>query len=101
MSIPGELERARQLAFADDEAAAKELLLALMPQVEQADRDDQMLEVFAQLGELYLVRTAYDGVREAVRRIRECLAIYSSILTGRRRRTWSAQSRIDEPRCDT
>ena len=41
-----------------------------------------MLEVLAQLGELYLVRTAYDGVREAVRRIRDCVAVYSSILDG-------------------
>ncbi|MDT5359524.1 MAG: hypothetical protein QOC69_1286 [Mycobacterium sp.] len=82
MSIPGELERARHLALAADEPAAKELLLSLMPQIEQADRDDLMLEVLAQLGELYLVRTAYDGAREAVGRIRDCLAVYSSILGG-------------------
>ena len=44
VSIPGELERARHLAFADDETAAKELLLSLMPQIEEADRDDWMLE---------------------------------------------------------
>ena len=82
MSIPGELERARHLALAADEPAAKDLLLSLMPQIEQADRDDLMLETLAQLGELYLVRTAYDGVREGASRIRECLAAYSSILDG-------------------
>ncbi|HYO04832.1 MAG TPA: hypothetical protein VET27_24345 [Mycobacterium sp.] len=82
MSIPGELERARHLALASDETAAKELLLPLMPQIEAADRDDWMLEALAQLGELYLVRTAYDGVREGARRIRDCLAVYSSILAG-------------------
>jgi tetratricopeptide (TPR) repeat protein len=82
VSIPGELERARHLALAGDETTAKELLLSLMPQIEQADRDDLMLEVLAQLGELYLVRTAYDGVREGVSRIRDCVAIYSSILDG-------------------
>ncbi|BDX32439.1 hypothetical protein TUM20985_29860 [Mycobacterium antarcticum] len=82
MSIPGELERARHLALASEETEAKELLLSLMPQIEAADRDDWMLETLAQLGELYLVRTAYDGVREGARRIRDCLAVYSSILEG-------------------
>jgi tetratricopeptide (TPR) repeat protein len=82
VSIPGDLERARQMALAADETSAKELLLSLMPQIEQIDRDDLMLEVLAQLGELYLVRTAYDGVREAIGRIRDCLAVYSSILDG-------------------
>jgi hypothetical protein len=96
VSISGELERARQLALADDEAAAKELLLALMPQVELADRDDQMLEVFAQLGELYLVRTAHDGVREAIRRIRDCLAVYSSILDGTATAEVVARARIGD-----
>ena len=43
-----------------------------------------MLEVFAQLGEIYLVRTAYDGVTSAVRRIRDCLAIYHAIRAGSR-----------------
>ena len=33
-----------------------------MPTIKQSDRDDLMLEVYAQLGEIYLVRTAYDGV---------------------------------------
>lgn len=82
VSIPGELERARHLALASDETAAKELLLSLMPLIEEADRDDWMLETLAQLGELYLVRTAYDGVREGARRIRDCLAVYSSIIAG-------------------
>ena len=82
MSIPGDLEQARHLALASDETAAKDLLLSLMPQIEIADRDDWMLEALAQLGELYLVRTAYDGVREGARRIRECLEVYSSILAG-------------------
>jgi tetratricopeptide (TPR) repeat protein len=82
VSIAGDLERARHLALAADETTAKELLLSLMPQIEVVDRDDLMLEVLAQLGELYLVRTAYDGVREGSRRIRECLAIYTSILAG-------------------
>ncbi|OFJ50605.1 hypothetical protein [Mycolicibacterium grossiae] len=82
MSIAGDLERARHLALAADETAAKELLLALMPRIEDADRDDLMLEVLAQLGELYLVRTAYDGVREAVHRIGECLTVYQTILDG-------------------
>jgi tetratricopeptide (TPR) repeat protein len=82
VTIPGDLERARQLAFAADETAAKELLLSLIPQIEEADRDDLLLEVLAQLGEIYLVRTAYDGVREAIRRIRDCLAIYSAIRAG-------------------
>jgi tetratricopeptide (TPR) repeat protein len=82
VSIPGELERARHLALASDEMAAKDLLLSLMPRIEAADRDDWLLETLAQLGELYLVRTAYDGVREGATRIRDCLAIYSSILSG-------------------
>lgn len=82
MSIPGELERARHLTFADDEVAAKELLLALLPQIEAAQRDDWALEDLAQLGELYLTRTAYDGVRESVRRLRECVDVYRSVLDG-------------------
>lgn len=96
MSIPGELERARHLAFADDEVAAKEVLLALLPQVEAAKSDDLCLEVLAQLGELYLVRTAYDGVHEAVRRIRDCVAIYSSILAGTAAPEVAVQSRLDD-----
>lgn len=83
MSITGELARARALMFAADEPTAKELLLSLMPAIEAADRDDQMLEVFAQLGEIYLIRSALDGVRECIRRIDDCLDIYASILAGR------------------
>ena len=68
--------------FAANETAAKELLLALLPQIEAADRDDRALEVFAQLGEIYLIRSANDGVTECLRRIDECLAVYASILAG-------------------
>lgn len=82
VSIPGELERARRLAFAADDTGARDLLLSLMPRIEQADRDDLMLEVFAQLGEIYLARGANDAVAECIRRIRECLAVYSAILVG-------------------
>jgi tetratricopeptide (TPR) repeat protein len=82
VSIPGELERARRLALVADETRAKELLLSLMPQIEHEDRDDLMLEVLAQLGEIYLARGANDGVCESIRRIRECLAIYSGIAAG-------------------
>ena len=82
MSPEGDLDRARQLIFAANEQAAKELLLSLLPAIEEADRDDLMMEVLAQLGEIYLVRTAYDGVGEAIRRIDECLAVYRSIRAG-------------------
>ncbi len=82
MSVPGELERARRLAFAADEIAARDLLLSLVPLIEDEDRDDLMLEVLAQLGEIYLARGADDGVRESIRRIRDCLAIYSGIAAG-------------------
>jgi hypothetical protein len=82
VSVPGELERARRLAFAADEVAARDLLLSLAPRIEDEDRDDLMLEVLAQLGEIYLARGADDGVRESIRRIRECLAIYSGIAAG-------------------
>jgi tetratricopeptide (TPR) repeat protein len=79
VTIESELERARHLIFAADEVAAKELLLSLG---EQTDRDDLLLEVFAQLGEIYLVRTAYNGVEECLRRMREVLAVYSAIRAG-------------------
>ncbi|MDH6195233.1 tetratricopeptide (TPR) repeat protein [Mycobacterium frederiksbergense] len=82
MTIVGELDRARHLALAADEEAARDLLVGLMPRIEQADRDDYALEAFAQLGELYLVRTAYDGVVESIRRIDDCLAIYAAIRAG-------------------
>ncbi|MHA7650008.1 hypothetical protein ACX9NE_09710 [Mycobacterium sp. ML4] len=84
MSISAELERAQTLAFAADESGAKDLLLSLMPRIEQADRDDLMLEVFAQLGAIYLARGVNDGVHECIRRIREPLTIYRDILAGSR-----------------
>ncbi|HYZ66662.1 MAG TPA: hypothetical protein VE666_02470, partial [Mycobacterium sp.] len=83
MTIAGDLERARRLIFAADEEAAKELLLSLFDPIEAADRDDLMLEVYALLGEIYLVRTAYNGVEECLRRITDCLNIYQSIRTGK------------------
>jgi tetratricopeptide (TPR) repeat protein len=67
------------LAFAADETSARDLLLSLIPQIEQDDRDDLMLEVLAQLGEIYLARGAHDGVHESIRRIEDCLAIYAEI----------------------
>ncbi|OBI85556.1 hypothetical protein [Mycobacterium sp. 1245805.9] len=82
MSIPGDLENARRLAFAADETRARDLLLSLVPRIEREDRDDLMLEALAQLGEIYLARGANDGVRESIRRIRDCLAIYSGIAAG-------------------
>lgn len=80
--IESDLERARHLAFAAAEETAKDLLLSLMPRIEEADRDDLMLEVYAQLGELYLVRTAYDGVTECLKRMGDCLDIYREIQAG-------------------
>ncbi|WP_068187473.1 hypothetical protein [Mycobacterium sp. UM_CSW] len=82
MSIPGELENARRLAFAADENSARDLLLSLVPRIEREDRDDLMLEALAQLGEIYLARGVNDGVRESIRRIRDCLAVYSGISAG-------------------
>ncbi|PVA30221.1 hypothetical protein D2E30_02655 [Mycobacteroides abscessus] len=84
VTIIGDLERARHLALAAQEESAKEILLALLAQVEEADRDDLACEVLAQLAEIYLVRTAYDGVVEGIRRIRECLDAYTEIRAGRR-----------------
>ncbi|MDT5246313.1 MAG: hypothetical protein QOD36_3689, partial [Mycobacterium sp.] len=82
MTIVSDLERARRLIFAADEVAAKELLLSLGEQIEEIDRDDLLMEVYAQLGEIYLVRTAYEGVEECLRRMTDCLAIYQSIRAG-------------------
>ncbi len=81
VTIEQDLDRARHLAFAADEGAAKDLLLSLMPRIEEADRDDLMLEVYAQLGEIYLVRTAYDGVTECLNRMRDCLGHYTAMPT--------------------
>jgi tetratricopeptide (TPR) repeat protein len=82
VSIPAELANARRLAYAADETRARDLLLSLVPRIEREDRDDLMLEVFAQLGEIYLARGTNDGVRESIRRIRDCLEIYSGIAAG-------------------
>jgi tetratricopeptide (TPR) repeat protein len=82
VSIPDELENARRLAFAADETRARDLLLSLVPDIEREDRDDLMLEVLAQLGEIYLARGANDGVRESIRRIHDCLTSYSGIVAG-------------------
>lgn len=82
MSISGELERARRLALVADETGARDLLLSLVPAIEREDRDDLILEVFAQLGEIYLARGANDGVHECIRRIDDCLTIYSDIMAG-------------------
>ncbi|TDZ96075.1 hypothetical protein CCUG60885_02218 [Mycobacteroides salmoniphilum] len=84
VTIIGDLEQARHLALAAKEEAAKEILLSLLAQAEEADRDDLACEVLAQLAEIYLVRTAYEGVVEGVRRIRDCLATYTDIRAGQR-----------------
>lgn len=94
MSIPDDLQRSRTLMFAADEVAAKELLLSVLPDVEAADRDDLALEVFAQLGEIYLIRSANDGVLECIRRIDECLDVYASILAGQAPAEITAQMTI-------
>lgn len=70
-----------------DETGARDLLLSLIPAIEREDRDEEILEVFAQLGEIYLARNANDGVHECIRRIRDCLDIYSGILAGNRPET--------------
>lgn len=82
VSIGDDLQRARHLGCAAEDEAARDLLLSLMPRTEQEVRDDLLLEVFAQLGEIYLVRGANDGVRECIRRILDPLAIYRAILAG-------------------
>lgn len=70
------------MAFAADEAGARDLLLSLIPRIEREDRDDLMLEALAQLGEIYLARGVYDGAAESVRRIRDCVATYDRIAAG-------------------
>src|SRR5690349_2191672 len=82
MSPAHELDKARSLIFAAEEEAAKDLLIPLGEGIEDGDRDDILLEIFALLGELYLVRTAYGGTEECIRRIDECLAVYRSIRAG-------------------
>jgi len=76
--------RTRHLIIAADEVAAKDLLLALGEKIEDGQRDDQLLEIFAQLAELYLVRTAYQGTEEGLRRMREIMARYSATQEGTR-----------------
>lgn len=103
MTIAGDLDRARHLALAADEGAAHDLLVSLLPRIEQADRDDYAFEVFAQLGEIFLVRTAYDGVVESISRIRDTLAIYRSIRSGQRpdlaAQTTMSDAEIDHMTC--
>lgn len=103
MTIVGDLDRARHLALAADEGAAHDLLLSLLPRIEQADRDDYAFEVFAQLGEVFLVRTAYDGVVESISRIRDTLAIYASVRSGQRpdlaAQTTMSDAEIDHMTC--
>lgn len=70
------------MAFAADETGARDLLVSLIPRIERDDRDDLMLEALGQLGEIYLARGAYDGVRESFRRIQDCVAIYAGITAG-------------------
>lgn len=67
------------MAFAADETGARDLLLSLISRIDEEDSDDLMLEVLAQLGEIYLVRGAHDGVRESIRRINDCLAAYAGV----------------------
>lgn len=103
MTIAGDLDRARHLALAADEGSAHDLLVSLLPRIEQADRDDYAFEVFAQLGEIFLVRTAYDGVVESISRIRDTLAIYFSIRSGQRpdlaAQTTMSDAEIDHMTC--
>ncbi|HVQ51085.1 MAG TPA: hypothetical protein VMS92_13665, partial [Mycobacterium sp.] len=80
MTIVSDLARARRLIFAADEIGAKELLLSLGEQIEDFDRDGLLLEVYAQLGEIYLVRTAYEGVEMCLQRIADCMAKYQAVL---------------------
>ena len=56
--------------------------MSLGEAIEDGERDDMLLEIFALLGELYLVRTAYNGTEECIRRIDDCLAVYRSIRAG-------------------
>lgn len=84
MTPQAEIARARSLIFAAKEEAARDLLVALGEDIDddQFDGDPLLMEIFSLLGELYLVRTAYNGTEEAIRRIEECLAVYRSIRAG-------------------
>ncbi|MDQ6526356.1 hypothetical protein RB608_22235 [Nocardioides sp. LHD-245] len=77
-----DLDRARQLAFAGNEEAAHALLMPLVPTIEEADRDDWMSAVFAQLGEIFLVRTAHDRAADCARQLDHVLTQYAAILAG-------------------
>lgn len=78
------LDRARLLAFAGQEVAARDLLLSLIPEIQRADRDDWMLEVTAQIGEIFLVRGAPDRTADCARDITNTLQTYADVLAGRR-----------------
>jgi hypothetical protein len=80
--IRADLDRARHLTWAADEGAAKDLLLALIRRIEDIDRDDLLLQVYTQLGEIYLTRSAFIGAQECLLRINECLAIYNEKRAG-------------------
>ncbi|WP_235735700.1 hypothetical protein [Nocardioides alcanivorans] len=85
-----DLARARQLAFASDEVEAHALLMSLVPAIEEADRDDWMAEVFAQVGEIYLVRSAHDQAVECTRELAHQLDQIAAALAG-------DPARLDEP----
>ena len=76
----GDLARARELAFAGDEEAAHALLMSLVPAIEKADRDDWMSEAFAQLGEIFLVRSAFDHAADCANQLEHVLTQYAAIL---------------------
>ncbi|CAN5444903.1 hypothetical protein BH11ACT6_BH11ACT6_11110 [soil metagenome] len=79
VGISDRLDHARTLVYAAHEDAARDLLLSLLSAIEHEDRDDFALEVFAQLGEIYLIRGADSGVAECIRRITDCLESYRGI----------------------
>jgi len=83
MTITGDLQRARLLTYAGDSAAARDLLLGTVPAIEAADRDDQLLEVFAQLAEIYASRGVLAGAAECLTRIRDTLDSYAAIRAGK------------------
>lgn len=77
-----DLARARQMAFASHEVEAHALLMSLVPAIEKADRDDWMAEVFAQVGEIYLVRSAHDQAAECTRELAHQLDQITAALAG-------------------
>lgn len=66
VTIEVELTRARRLAFAGEDQAARDLLLSLTP-----TGDGAVLDVVAQLGAVHLARGSNDAVAECIRRIEE------------------------------